>query len=150
MNQDNKLKKPWYKKWWIIALLLMFFYGLGKVAMELPKGSTEAPQAATEAPQPATSLKSKEESQKELDELMNLAKTGKLITSFEFSDSAAVVYAGPAWYTQTVGFKKDFLAKAAMLKKEITGYRHFEVRDSYSNEKVGEVTSFSGSLEIYK
>jgi len=53
MNQDSKPKKPWYKKWWVIALLLMFFYGLGKMAMELPNSSTEAPQTATEAPKAA-------------------------------------------------------------------------------------------------
>ena len=68
----------------------------------------------------------------------------------DFSDSATVVYVGPVWYTQTVAFKKDFLAKTAMLKKAVTGYGHFEVRDAHSNEKVAEVTAFSQSLEVYK
>jgi hypothetical protein len=37
-----------------------------------------------------------------------------------------------------------------VLKKAVTGYSHFEVRDGYSNEKVAELTSFSQSIEIYK
>ena len=81
---------------------------------------------------------------------MSLAKKARLITTYEFSDSAAVVYADTAWYIQTVQFKKDFLAKIGTLKKQITGYQHFEVRDAYSNEKVAEITSFGGSLEVYK
>lgn len=96
------------------------------------------------------SAKTKAEAQKELDELMDLSKQSDLVTTYEFSDSATVVYVGSTWYTQTVQFKKDFLAKVAMLKETITGYKHFEARDALSNEKVGEVTSFSGSLEVYK
>jgi hypothetical protein len=42
------------------------------------------------------------------------------------------------------------LAKVATLKKAITGYNHFEVRDAYSDEKVAEVTAFTNSLEVYK
>ncbi len=88
--------------------------------------------------------------QKELDELIALAKKANLVTSYEFSDRASVVYADNVWYTQTVQFKKDFLAKVGTLKKQITGYQNFVVRDAYSNEKVAEITSFSGSLEVYK
>jgi hypothetical protein len=50
----------------------------------------------------------------------------------------------------TVTFKKDFLAKFAMLQEEISGRHFFEVRDDHSNEKVGEVTAFSGALKVYK
>ncbi len=100
-------------------------------------------------PTPTPDL-SKQSAQKELDELMALCKKANLVVSYEFSDMATVVYAGTTWYTQTVSFKKDFLAKIAILKKAITGYQHFEVRDAYSNEKVAEVTSFTGSLEVYK
>lgn len=92
----------------------------------------------------------KEKAQKELDDVMSLSKRAYLVTTYEFSDTATVVYADKVWYTQTVQFKKDFLAKIATLKKIITGYQHFEVRDAYSNEKVAEVTAFSGSLEVYK
>jgi hypothetical protein len=50
----------------------------------------------------------------------------------------------------TVSFKKDFLAKVAMLQEAISGRHFFEVHDDHSNEKVGEVTAFGGSLEVYK
>jgi len=49
-----------------------------------------------------------------------------------------------------VSFKKDFIAKIGTLKKQIRGYSHFEVRDAYSKEKVGELTAFSQSIEVYK
>jgi len=50
----------------------------------------------------------------------------------------------------TVAFKKDFLAKVAMLQEAISGHHDFEVRNEHSDEKVGEVTAFSGGLEVYK
>lgn len=90
------------------------------------------------------------EAQKELDDFIDLTKRAGLVDSYEFSKTASVVYIGPVWYSQKVTFKKDFVAKIAMLKKEITGYSHFEVRDAQSNEKVAEVTAFSSSIEIYK
>ncbi len=93
---------------------------------------------------------SKEDAQKELDHIMDLSKQANFALSYDFSNTGTVVYAGPAWYTQSVAFKKDFLAKVGALKKVITGYQHFEVRDANSNEKVGEITAFSGSLEVYK
>ncbi|OGE78894.1 MAG: hypothetical protein A3A83_03315 [Candidatus Doudnabacteria bacterium RIFCSPLOWO2_01_FULL_48_57] len=98
----------------------------------------------------AANADTKTAASKELDEVMKLAEKSTLVRSYEFSEKASMVYVGPVWYTQTVAFKKDFMAKIAMLKQQITGYRHFEVRDAYSNEKVGEVTSFGGSLEVYK
>jgi hypothetical protein len=70
--------------------------------------------------------------------------------SYEFSDRAVVVLIDKGWYGQNVQFKKDFIAKVGVLKKAVTGYSHFEVRDGYSNEKVAELTSFSQSIEIYK
>lgn len=92
----------------------------------------------------------KEKAQKELDDVIALSKKAGLVKSYEFSDKANVVYVNKMWYTQDVSFKKDFLAKIASLKTAITGYHRFEVRDAYSNEKVAEVTAFSGSLEVYK
>lgn len=87
---------------------------------------------------------------KELTDFMALAKKSGLVDSYEFSDMATVVYVSSLWYTQTVTFKKDFLAKTAVLKDGATGHKHFEVRDAHSNEKVAEVTAFSQSLEVYK
>lgn len=46
--------------------------------------------------------------------------------------------------------KKDFLTSLSSMKKVATGYHRMEVRDTYSNEKVAEVTAFSGSVEILK
>lgn len=114
--------------------------------------STVAPSVSNVATNTGAVNKSqtKAEAQKELDDFIELSKKADLVTSYEFSDSATVVYTGSTWYTQTVQFKKDFLAKVALLKETITGYKHFEARDALSNEKVGEVTSFTGSLEVYK
>jgi hypothetical protein len=60
------------------------------------------------------------------------------------------VYIDSVWYTQKVDFKKDFIAKVGLLKKAVTGYSHFEVRDAYTDEKVGELTAFTQSIEVYK
>ncbi|KKW36036.1 hypothetical protein A2852_00095 [Candidatus Adlerbacteria bacterium RIFCSPHIGHO2_01_FULL_54_23] len=109
-----------------------------------PSASTSVVQSQEVTPE------AKAAAQEQLNRVMSLAKKARLITTYEFSDSAAVVYADTAWYIQTVQFKKDFLAKIGTLKKQITGYQHFEVRDAYSNEKVAEITSFGGSLEVYK
>lgn len=92
----------------------------------------------------------KAEKQAELDALLNLAIQGKILTDYEFSDTKRVLYADKGWYTQTVVVKKNFMSKIANLRKEITGYHTFQVLDAYSNEKVGEVTAFSGSVEVYK
>lgn len=121
------------------------------VASSTDKVATNVVKESTSTDTKAITVKSdKENAQKELDTIIALGKKAGLITSYEFSDMASVVYVGRIWYTQTVSFKKDFLAEIASLKESITGYRHFEVRDAYSDEKVGEVTAFMGSLEVYK
>jgi hypothetical protein len=109
----------------------------------------DAPESSNTQSDQATAI-TREAAQKELDELIVISKEAGLVRSYEFSETKAVVYADTAWYGQTVTFKKDFLAKIALLKEQITGFRHFEMRDAYSNEKVAEVTAFSGSLEVYK
>jgi hypothetical protein len=85
---------------------------------------------------------------------MALAKKATLVTSYEFSNTAHIIYVGPIWYTQTVQQKKDFIAKISMLQAQINGkgdsWEWFTVNDDHSNEKVAEVTAFSGSLEVYK
>ena len=83
-------------------------------------------------------------------DLMDTAEKATLVSSYKFSDSERVIYVTDVWYSMTVAFKKDFLAKVAMLQEGISGRHFFEVRDDHSNEKVGEVTAFSGSLEVYK
>lgn len=103
--------------------------------------------AQTKAP---TNSTSKVQAQKDLDDIMSLMIRAHVVKSYEFSNSANVVYVDYVWYSQDVTFKKDCLAKIAMLKDAITGYRHFEMRDAYSNELVAEVTAFSSSLEVYR
>jgi hypothetical protein len=154
-------KPPFWKRKWVLytAGILFGVIVLTSLADSNQSSQPVATQLAAEtqptvastqpAPVPQTNT-SKADAQKELDDLMGLSKKAGLITSYEFSDTATVVYADKVWFTQTAAFKKDFLAKVATLKKTLTGYKHFEVRDAYSDEKVAEVTSFSGSLEVYK
>lgn len=118
---------------------------------EASKTSEQPVTVANTAPQPqAKPDNSKTDAQKELDEIMALAIKARFAKSYEFSKYDNVVYADTAWYTQTVSFKRDFIAKVGTLKKIITGYYHFEVRDAYSDEKVGEYTAFLGAVEVYK
>lgn len=148
-----KAKKVFYKTWYGIALIIICFIvvvnslskGIQKVA-ESP-AATPAPEAQATPSEPTIS---KAQAQKELDSIMALAKKSNLVTSYEFSDSASVVYVGSTWYTQTVQQKKDFIAYVGERKKVIIGYSHFELHDAYTNEKVGEITAFSSSIEVYK
>lgn len=136
------------KKMLVAVLILLFFIGIFNMNSVTP--STPSTPSVAETQTPAPNSVSSEQAQKELKDLMALGEKSGLVTSYEFSDSANVVFVGNIWYTQTVQFKKDFIAKIGMLKKAITGYTHFEVRDAYSNEKVGELTAFSQSIEVYK
>lgn len=98
---------------------------------------------------------SKEQAQKELEQLMQQAVQAQLISSYDFKEIGENVYrwdifVGKNWYMQTVQQKKVFIAFIAIRKKAITGYSNFKLNDAYTNEKVAEVTSFSSSIEIYK
>jgi hypothetical protein len=164
--EEQKPKKNFYKRWWFWVLVILVIGTMGgsnspqnniqKSSSENNKQTTqeETPAQKSITPQneipPEKTTGDPAKAQKELDELIDLAKNARLVTSYEFSNKASVVYIDNVWYTQTVTFKKDFMAKIAMLKKQITGYNHFEVRDIYSNEKVAEVTAFSNSLEVYR
>ena len=55
-----------------------------------------------------------------------------------------MIYVTGVWYSMTVSFNKDFLAKVEMLQEAISGKHFFEVRDEHSN------SAFVGSLEVYK
>jgi len=101
-------------------------------------------------PEPIITDKDKEVAQKKLNNILDLSEKAGLVISYEFSESARVIYVGNVWYTQTVKFKEDFLGSIAQPLKEVSGYHHFKVLDAYSNEKVGEVTAFSGSIKVYK
>jgi len=86
----------------------------------------------------------------QIKDLMEAGEKAELVSSYDFSDTERVIYVTDLWNSKTVAFKKDFLAKVAMLQKTISGHYYFGVRNDHSNEKVGEVTAFSGSLEVYK
>lgn len=127
----------------VLVGIFIFFGIIGALTDE--GGST----STSSTPQPQT-IEAKQEAQKKFDELMKLSKTAGLVTSYEFSNKARVVYVSNIWYGQEVAFKKDFMASIAMSMHTVTGYRWFKVRDFRSNEVVGEVTAFGGSLEVYK
>jgi hypothetical protein len=122
--------------------------------------ATTATSHSTAAPQPqlpereraegATSGLSAADAMTQFRDLMDTAEKADLVSSYEFSETERVIYVTDVWYSMTVAFKKDFLAKVAMLQQAISGRHFFEVRNEHSNEKVGEVTAFSGSLEVYK
>jgi hypothetical protein len=127
----------------VIGVLAHFFTSLGG-----PSSQTATPQASAQAPQ-APSL-SAADAQAQFKDLMDLSEKGNLVSSYKFDDTDRVIYVTDVWYTMTVAFKKDFLAKVGMLQDAASGKHFFEVRDEHSNEKVGEVTAFSGALEVYK
>jgi hypothetical protein len=120
--------------------------------------SEPAPQSAAQEPgmtgstaQSASSTTpSATDASAEFKNLMETAENAALVSSYEFSNSTRVIYVTDAWNSLTVQFKKDFLAKVAMLQDAMSGKHHFEVRNEHSNEKVGEVTAFTASLEVYK
>lgn len=159
MNESNSTERVSVKKSWMhrhpIWSIFITLIAVGIVTSAFSDNSKSDVQTTTSTSQvsnanPVATVQSKIDAQKELNDLIALSKKALLIDSYEFSDKASVVYVSSVWYTQTVAFKKDFMAKIATLKETITGYAHFEVRDVNSNEKVGEVTSFSRSLEVYK
>lgn len=129
----------------------------------IPSGNDSKPQAQVATSEVKTEVQassteqtlSKEQAQKELDEFMKLAVQAQVVTSYDFKEIAKNTYrwdifVGKNWYVQTVAQKKDFIGYIAMRKKAITGYSNFKLNDAYTNEKVGEVTSFSQSIEVYK
>jgi hypothetical protein len=157
MDQADKPKKKWYRTWWAYSLYAFFAISIVVASVD-DKGTAQsvtnnpAPVAVAETKQevPAAPTVDKKAAQQELTAFMTKAKQATLVTSYEFSDSANVIYVGSVWYSETAVQKKDFLAYVSKLKEAATGYHHFEVHDAYSDEKVAEVTAFSGALKVYK
>jgi hypothetical protein len=155
---EQQEKKPFYKKKWFIGLAIFFGIGLiGTIFDDTPRPtptSTPTQEVKTETQKETTTTKpiiSKDEAQKEFDRLIGLSKQSGLVTSYEMTaETPLKIFVSKVWYTQEVSFKKDMIAKFSTLEQAIYGRHRLEVRDAYSNEKVAEVTAFSGSLEVYK
>ena len=142
---EQQTKKSFYKRGWFIAstvILVLVLIGSSDSNTRTQTTQQNTPVSDTSQP-PVVSAEAKEKAMTELNEVMALAKKAGLVSSYEFSEGANVVYINPLWYTQKVEFKKDFLAKIATLKEIARGSHRFQVRDAYSNEKVAEVTAFS-------
>lgn len=133
----------------LVVVVAMLFLYWSSFLFDGTGNEPAAPQTVASV-QPSTQTVSNEQAKQELSELITLLQQARLVTSYEFSDSANVVYVTDVWFTQDVTFKRDFLAKISMLKHAITGYKRFQVRHANSNEMLGEVTGFSGSLEVYR
>lgn len=150
---EQKENKPFYKKWWFITIAVIMLLGIFNnptPPTQPSKEETKTVKTETQATEKVSAV-SKEEAQKEFDKLMDMAKKSGLVTSYEIGENKEFkIFVGKIWYTQTVQFKKDFIAKMSSLEQTIYGRHRLEVLDGYSNEKVAEVTAFSGSLEVYK
>ncbi len=134
---------------WFVFLSVFFLV----VVIGLTSGSDDkkpGQETVVQSEQANSTAENKEQSQEALEALITLSKEAGVISSYEFSETANVVYVTDAWYNLDVSFKKDLLGKIASLKEAATGYHRFEVRNAKSNEKVAEVTAFSGSIEVYK
>lgn len=113
-----------------------------KVAKQKPAATIISPTSSSTQP-------TKAEAQKELSDFMILSTDAHIVKSYDFTNDR-VIYVDKMWYQMTVVQKQNFVAHVGRLKEAATGYRHFEVRDAFSNEKVAEITAFLGSIEIYK
>ena len=148
--------KPFYKGkkfiWSVVIGFILIGVVFGDDTSPAPASSVETAAAPVVAPEETETQKqaARAEAQEQLEALLAISKQAGVVASYEFSEIANVVYVTNTWYGLDVSFKKDLMGKIASLKEAATGYHRFEVRNSKSNEKVGEVTAFSGSIEIYK
>lgn len=148
--------KPFYKGkkfiWSVVIGFILIGMIFGDDTSPVPAPSAETATTPVIVPKETEVQKqaARAEAQEQLDALIALSKQANIVASYEFSEIANVVYVTNVWYGLDVSFKKDLMGKIASLKEAATGYHRFEVRNSKSNEKVAEVTAFSGSIEIYK
>lgn len=154
---EQPVKKPIYKRTWFVVLAIFFGIGfIGTLFDDTPRPApTPSAPVVKEEPKeevkPQVSQASKDEAMKEFERLMDLSKASGLVKSYEMTkDTSLKIFVSKVWYTQEVQFKKDMVAKFSTLQQTIYGRHRLEVRDAFSNEKVAEVTAFSGSIEILK
>lgn len=142
--------KPFYKEEKFLYGVLIFFSIWTLISIiSSPQSSqtSQTPQStAIEA-----SPRAKADALKEFERLMDLSKQSGLVKSYEMDENTSLkIFVSNVWYSQEVQFKKNMLAKFSTLEQTIYGRHRLEVKDAYSNEKLAEVTAFSGSIEIYK
>jgi flagellar biosynthesis/type III secretory pathway M-ring protein FliF/YscJ len=96
MNTDtNNAKKPWYKKWWGITIIVIIVVPVIRgITGDMDKAQK---QVAPEKQQPVTQIQStttqektgsalsKEAAQKELDNIVLMGKKAGLVMSYDFS-----------------------------------------------------------------
>jgi phage regulator Rha-like protein len=123
----------------IFAFFIWIFFSGGTNNPSQPAGTT------------SQNTPSKEVALKEFTRLMDLSKKSGLVKSYEMDENTSLkIFVSNVWYSQEVQFKKDMIAKFSSLEEQIYGRHRLEVLDAYSNEKLAEITAFSGSIEIYK
>jgi hypothetical protein len=131
------------------------FFGLVIVIILTVLVVVKISQPSDPEPEPVVVTEVKQSAQKQLDDKMNLLIEKGMVTSYSFSskDNSSVenvIYVSNLWYNTPATLKKDILSSLAGLKEQARGSHRFEVRDANSNEKLGEVTAFSGEIKIYK
>lgn len=131
-------------------LLIIFFSGNEPAPKPVEEANVIQQQQTAPVAEVSSKTEDKAKALEELEAFIAISKEAGVVSSYDFSETANVVYVTSVWYSMDVSFKKDLMGKIASLKKAATGYHRFEVRESKSNEKVGEVTAFSGSIEVYK
>ena len=142
MEQQKKVSLKKLHIGAIILFVIWFFWSMS--------GDTNSPSPET-TQSTQTQTISKEDAQKEFNRLMNLSKQSGLVKSYEMNENTSLkIFVSNIWYSQEVQFKKDMLAKFSSLQQSIYGRHRLEVRDANSNEKLAEITAFSGGIEIYK
>lgn len=140
LNKDKK-----YFPFILVGILVFFAIVVSNI-----DGDTSSNKSTTSGDKKVISTEEKQKAWKNFVDSLNLMKEGGIISSYDFSETANVIYVSTGWYTMPVQQKKDFLTSLSSMKEVATGYHRFEVRDAYSNELVAEVKGFSGSIEVYK
>lgn len=150
MNSNNKteekIQKKWYKKWWVWVIGFVIFSNV-IVSLSSPTQTTTTTNTQQSQKEQEANI---EKAKTELKDTLTAYEKAGAVHSYKFDESARVVYADSNWYGQTVTQKKDFIAYVGSHLDVMLGNHHFEVRDAYSNELAGEMTAFSGSIEVYK
>jgi hypothetical protein len=134
----------------IVGVVLFVSVVVAVMSKSAPSAASDTEPASQAGVAASSTTISAAEAENQFKDLMDTGEKAGLVSSYAFSETERIIYVTPVWGAMTVAFKKDFLAKVAMLQEAISGRHFFEVRDDHSNVKVGEVTAFSGSLEVYK